>query len=197
MGVFSIESPFPMGPACTAARDAYLADRTGDVAFESYGFDGTVALIKGGKALVIGDETVDGDPCFSCTVYELTGDEEEPAMELSTDGGTTVGRARKAIAEFIEAFDQDTRIVSPQRIRNGAGAWRGTLGEALSHDADRMIDWNRIFVERYDLHVSTDEDGSPTIDGDPDWWAGDHLELWTIEDVRRLLDDPNARVSCG
>ena len=91
----------------------------------------------------------------------------------------------------------NTKIHSPQSIRNGLGAWDGTLGEAIHYDADRVDLIEQRLVERGAVTQSEDEDGNILIDGELDWWAGDHLELWTLDDVRYLLDDPNAEIVEG
>ena len=89
---------------------------------------------------------------------------------------------------------KNSKIHSPQSIRNGLGAWDGPLSEALHYDSDRVDMIEQRLVERCVVTRSEDEDGNILIDGNELWWAGDHLELWTLEDVRFLLDDPNVTV---
>ena len=91
----------------------------------------------------------------------------------------------------------NTKIHSPQSIRNGLGAWDGTLGEAIHYDADRVDLIEQRLVERGAVTQSEDEDGNILIDGEMDWWAGAHVGLWTLDDVRYLLDDPNAEIVEG
>ena len=89
---------------------------------------------------------------------------------------------------------QSSIINSPQFIRGGVGAWSGPMSEALRYDPDRVIMIEDRLVERDVITRSEDEDGNILIEGELDWWAGDHLDLWTLEDVRDFLDDPNATV---
>lgn len=91
----------------------------------------------------------------------------------------------------------NTQINSPQSIRNGLGAWTGILGEAIHYDADRVDLIEQRLVERGVVTRDEDEDGNILIDGEMDWWAGAHVELWTLDDVRYLLDDPNAEIMEG
>lgn len=92
---------------------------------------------------------------------------------------------------------KQSQIHSPQHVRNGVGAWDGPLSEALHYDADRVDAVEQRLVERGVVTRTEDEDGNVFIDGDESWWAGDHLELWTLDDVRYLLDDPNAQIVEG
>ena len=91
----------------------------------------------------------------------------------------------------------NTKINSPKSVSNGLGAWTGTLDEAIHYDADRVDLIEQRLVERGTVTRSEDEDGNILIDGEMDWWAGSHVELWTLDDVRYLLDDPNAEIVEG
>ena len=99
MQFFAHTNYFNFGPAAEAAHEAYIEDMTGDVNFEADGFQRCVALIKGDKAMVIGDEEGEFAPGFSCTTYFV--DEGGERVELSTGGGETLDEAREAIAEFL------------------------------------------------------------------------------------------------
>ena len=100
MQFFAHNNYFDFGAAAQAAHEAYIADQTGDVVFEADGFQRCVALIKGDKAIAIGDEEGEFAPGFTYTIYWLDAESGE-REELSTGGGETLDEAREAIAEFL------------------------------------------------------------------------------------------------
>lgn len=74
-------------------------------------------------------------------------------------------------------MDLSAVIDSPRHVANGAGAWTGTLAEAIRLDGDRMSQ------RAFDNDFAFDEDGEPRWD------------TYTLDQWRVLLDDPNAEVA--
>lgn len=83
-------------------------------------------------------------------------------------------------------FNLNDKINSPQLVRNGAGAWTGTLAEAISWETDRWETVANHMIPAGRLDQSE-------LDAD-DFDLANHVDAMTIEDIRNLLDDPDATV---
>lgn len=80
----------------------------------------------------------------------------------------------------------NTWIVSPKLIANGRGAWEGTLADLISSEVDA---WEGVALTMIEEGRLTREEWE-----DDDFDLADYVERMTVEDVRGLADDPNARI---
>ncbi|NIH70473.1 hypothetical protein [Auritidibacter ignavus] len=92
-------------------------------------------------------------------------------------------------------YTLDTKFYSPRYIANGRGAGTYTLAQILDYSGDTpytiMIIERRATMAKHDL--DSDEEYEEFIDaGHETERIEDHLRMIDLDDVRDLLDDPNA-----
>lgn len=90
----------------------------------------------------------------------------------------------------MQTITPDTIIDSPRYVANGQGAWSGTVREAIhaAHQDDTGTALGN-------LHETLMELG--WVGEDDKITADDHAQHMTLEDIKRLLDDPNATIAEG
>ena len=84
-------------------------------------------------------------------------------------------------------MNMNTLVTCPDLIRGGANPWQGTLVDLINYNPDRLGDVIADLESRGLIEVLPE--------GADEWrWSMDIVYSLTLDDVRRLADDPNATV---